>query len=206
MQLDSVAELFQLAQAAPPDRFVVQLHEIVRSQVLLGRLLFQDVADRDQNRVPHRRHGPFLAAPSRQAVILRRQIGLALPHRCPSRLIQSRPQVPVPLADRRLPLLARALAIARTHLRPRGQLLGAGKGLHLYSDLGDDRLGVLLLHPGNRLEQLRLLLKRFHLFGDLLLHPPQRPTRSAAARANAILGRRAGEASRGMAPELRRAR
>jgi hypothetical protein len=67
-----------------------------------------------------------------------------------SNLNEDLPQPAIPFARLPAQALPPTLVVPRTHPRPRGEMLGAGKTTHIRADLGDEDLGCTLADPGNR--------------------------------------------------------
>src|SRR5215470_11840031 len=63
------------------------------------------------------------------------------------------PQPAIPFARLPAQALAPTLVVPRTHPRPGGEMLGAGKTTHIRADLGDEDLGRALTDPGNGIQE-----------------------------------------------------
>ncbi len=82
----SVAELFQPPHEPPLHRGPIAFVEILRSQILVFRLVGKQLIHDDQDRMSNRHGCAVLAPPGREAAVLCRKVGVPVPCRSVSGL------------------------------------------------------------------------------------------------------------------------
>src|SRR5262249_34443250 len=104
--------------------------------------------------------GAFLPPPAGYPFVLCRKIRVFRFVSDMGNFDESLPQPAIPFARLAAQALASTLVVPRTHPRPRGEMLGAGKTTHIRADLGDEDLGRALADSGNRVQEGDGLLVR----------------------------------------------
>src|SRR5581483_3118749 len=139
LNADLEAELLEAAHRVADDGLPVALVEVVAAELAVGLALAQDVVADDEDGVRDGHGRAFLAAPRREAVVLRPEVaaraGGGVRH------LHERPAQPgVAVAGRAAAALARALAHSRTDLRPGGEMSVGGETRHVHTRLREEAL------------------------------------------------------------------
>ncbi len=103
--------------------------------------------------MPDRNQSTFLPPARCNSLVLRGQVGVLRFRRDMGNFDEHLPEPAAPFACLATEPLASTFIVSRTHPRPRGEMLGAGKTAHIGPDLRDADLGRALTNPGNRVEE-----------------------------------------------------
>ena len=147
---DRVPEPLEAADQVALDRLAVALGDVVGAALLVdaGRVV-QQVVDDAQDRVANGDGGPLLAPSRRQASVLRLERGPLGAAGCLGRLGERSTQPRTALPRLAAALLAGTLVVARTHPRPRREVVSRREPLHVRADLGDQHFGRPLPDAGD---------------------------------------------------------
>lgn len=113
---DLVAERLEAAHAAADDGFAVALVEECRTELAVGRAVAEQVVGDDENAVADRDGRALLAAPGREAVLLRREVAAPGVDRAAGHLHEGAPQPGAARSGGARAALAGRLVHPRTHV------------------------------------------------------------------------------------------
>src|SRR5206468_6781766 len=109
----------------------VEAIEMIRTQLLVGHAIVEDVPDRDQDVVGDGNRRLLAAAPTGDAGIKAREVGIAAARGGQRALDQCGAEPVIAPAGLAAPAFAGAFMVARTERRPGGQVSGTGKTAHV---------------------------------------------------------------------------
>src|SRR5213594_915572 len=161
-QHDVVAQAFEATDVVTADPFGILAIEVVGPEIAMRNTVLQHVPQRDDHRVLHC-HDRFLGTtPGPEPVVERAVVTLPAADRRPGGFLQGRTQPRRALARRRGSAFPRALVIARTQSRPRGEVRRRGELAHVDARFGDDRLCGTRGDAGHALHERRRFGERGH--------------------------------------------
>src|SRR3989449_132936 len=165
-QHDVVAQAFEATDVVTADPFGILAIKVVGTEIAMRNTVLQHVPQRDDHRVLHC-HDRFLGTtPCSEPVVERAVVTLLAADRRPCGFLQGRTQPRSPLARRRGSAFPRALVIARTQSRPRGEVRCRGELAHVDARFGDDRLCGTRGDAGHALHERRRFGERGHRLRD----------------------------------------
>src|SRR3989449_413549 len=165
-QHDVVAQAFEATDVVTADPFGILAIKVVGTEIAMRNTVLQHVPQRDDHRVLHC-HDRFLGTtPCSEPVVERAVVTLLAADRRPCGFLQGRTQPRSPLARRRGSAFPRALVIARTQSRPRGEVRRRGELAHVDARFGDDRLCGTRGDAGHALHERRRFGERGHRLRD----------------------------------------
>src|SRR5438270_5629289 len=169
-ELDLEAELLEAADQPLLDAVAVAFVEVVPAQLLVGCLPHEQIVDTAENTVPDRNRRLLLPQPGDQAMILGGEIAVRLAGRGLARFDQRGAQPHAALARLALLPFAGTLVVARTHPRPRVQMLGAREAAQVGADLREQHLGGDPPDARDGVQALNGRLQRAQALRDLGAH------------------------------------
>ena len=161
-QHDVVAQAFEATDVVTADPVGILAIKVVGPEIAMRNTVLQHVPQRDDHRVLHC-HDRFLGTtPGPEPVVERAVVTLPAADRRPGGFLQGRTQPRRALARRRGSAFPRALVIARTQSRPRGEVRRRGELAHVDARFGDDRLCGTRGDAGHALHERRRFGERGH--------------------------------------------
>src|SRR5688572_18151883 len=157
LEIDLVAEGFELLDAAASDAVGVALERIVRAEILVLGAVLEEVVDDDEDGVADGDDGALLPAPGHELAVVRGEVGVTGARGGPGGFGEGTAQPGTALAGAGLPALAGTDVLAGADAGPGGSMAVGREAGHVGPELGQDNLGGPQADAGDRLQPRELL-------------------------------------------------